>query len=137
MLNKVCQARTEAQQRTKDEVTTSSHTIGKPNVICSQSVHFSLSNRIRPNLNPYALKVAIQDKLKLKSKPLAVLVKLVLDSVGLTHLGRRTFLYRLLLNSYNRLIEPSHTTFREMYLAIEEYEKQLGQAGRNMCGKVE
>jgi hypothetical protein len=34
MLNKDCQAGTEAQQRTNDKVATSSHTIGKPNVSC-------------------------------------------------------------------------------------------------------
>lgn len=47
MLNKECQAGTEAQQRTNDEVTTSSHTIGKPNVICSQSIQIGLLNRFR------------------------------------------------------------------------------------------
>ncbi len=39
MLKKECQAGTNAQQSTNDEVTTSIHTIGKPDVICSQSVY--------------------------------------------------------------------------------------------------
>lgn len=41
MLNKKRQAGTKAQQRKNAEVTTSSHTIGKPNVICSQSGLYS------------------------------------------------------------------------------------------------
>ena len=37
MLNKKRQVGTKAQQRTDDELTTSSHTIGKPNVACCVS----------------------------------------------------------------------------------------------------
>jgi hypothetical protein len=56
MLNKDCQAGTDAQQRTNDEVTTSSHTIGKPNVSGSPSFKDQLINDFIPRIEAMAKK---------------------------------------------------------------------------------
>jgi hypothetical protein len=85
---------------------------------------------VRPNLNDYPFGLEAE---RLKRGLRARFLRLCLDSVALTPLGRRSLLFRKLLDLYSRSIEPFQKQVDKKFQPIVRSEKEEVLSERESC----